>query len=281
MTTYVFPGQGSQKVGMGGELFTAFPDLVSAADAILGYSVADLCASDDGRLNQTHYTQPALYVVNALNYLQKLQADDIKPHYVAGHSLGEYNALLAADVFDFATGLKLVHKRGELMNQARDGGMAAVIGLQDKQMQHVFQENNLSLLSVANYNTYKQLVITGPKNAIAQAAPIFQKIDGVRYIPLRVSGAFHSPLMADAQQSFAAFVAQFDFKAPKIPVIANVTAQPYPDNDIAKLLTAQITHSVKWVNSIEYLLAQGETEFAEIGPGRVLTGLLRKIRNKQ
>lgn len=281
MVAYVFPGQGSQKIGMGKDLFPAFSDLVTQADAILTYSIVDLCAHDDGRLNQTLYTQPALYIVNALSYFQKLRSDTIKPRYVAGHSLGEYNALLAAEVFDFATGLKLVKKRAELMSQACDGGMAAIIGLDDEQLTKIFQENNLSILSVANYNTYKQLVITGSKAAIEQATVVFEKIEGIRYIPLKVSGAFHSPLMINAKKDFGEFVSQFSFNEPKIPVIANVTAQPYPNNRVAALLTEQITHSVKWVNTVEYLLAQGESDFEEIGPGRVLTGLIRKIYKKQ
>jgi malonyl CoA-acyl carrier protein transacylase len=124
-------------------------------------------------------------------------------------------------------------------------------------------------------------VITGPYNAINQAQTVFAQADGVRYIPLKVSGAFHSPLMADAQRQFSAYAAQFSYAAPQIPVIANVTAKPYPANEVANLLTQQITHPVRWVDTIEYLLVQGETDFQEIGPGNVLTGLIRRIRSKQ
>ena len=281
MVAYVFPGQGSQKRGMGEALFSTFPDLVSQAGDILGYSIVDLCLNDDARLNQTQYTQPALYTVNALSYYERLNTDKVEPQYVAGHSLGEYNALLAAEVFDFATGLKLVKKRGELMSQARDGGMAAIIGLDDHQLHQLFQDNHLSTLSVANYNTYKQLVIAGSKNEMDQAAGIFKKIEGVRYIPLNTSGAFHSPLMKDAQQEFKNFTAEFSFAAPKIPVIANVTAKPYEAAEVATLLTEQITHPVKWVDIIEYLLNKNETEIEEVGPGNVLTNIIRRIRKKQ
>jgi len=281
MVAYVFPGQGSQKRGMGEHLFSLFPDLVSEAGDILGYSIVDLCEHDDARLSQTQYTQPALYIVNALSYYQRLNTDKMEPQYVAGHSLGEYNALLAAEVFDFATGLKLVQKRGELMSQARDGAMAAIIGLDDKQLHELFKGNNLSTLSVANYNTYKQLVIAGSKDEMEQAGQIFKKTEGIRFIPLNTSGAFHSPLMKDAQQQFEDFMAEFSFAAPKIPVIANVTAKPYHADQVASLLTQQITHPVKWVDTIEYLSTQGETDIEEVGPGNVLTNIIRRIRKKQ
>lgn len=281
MVAYVFPGQGSQKQGMGEDLFSAFPDLVRQAEDSLGYSIVDLCEHDDARLNQTQYTQPALYTVNALSYYQRLSTDKTEPQYVAGHSLGEYNALLAAEVFDFATGLKLVQKRGELMSQACDGGMAAIIGLDDNELHQIFKENNLSTLSVANYNTYKQLVIAGSKNEMVQAAQLFKKIEGLRFIPLNTSGAFHSPLMKDAQQEFKNFVAGFSFAAPKIPVIANVTGKPYGADEVAHLLAEQITHPVKWVDIIEYLFAQGITDIEEVGPGNVLTNIIRRIGRKQ
>lgn len=281
MVAYVFPGQGSQVTGMGKELFPLFPELVAQADALLGYSIADLCLQNpDQKLNQTQYTQPALYIVNALTYFKK-QTEGIKPHYLAGHSLGEYNALLAANVFDFLTGLKLVQKRGELMSQAREGGMAAVVGLEAEKLQHTLQQQGLSTLSIANYNTYKQLVISGPRRAIEQAQAIFSQISGVVYIPLKVSGAFHSAYMTDAQRQFMQYCSQFSFASPQIPVIANVTAKPYAANDTTNLLTQQITSSVRWVDTIEYILAQGESDFQEMGPGTVLTGLIRRIRNKQ
>lgn len=282
MTAFVFPGQGSQVAGMGKDLFSVFPEMVAQADAILGYSIVDLCLQNpDQKLNQTQYTQPALYVVNALTYLKKKQTDDLSPNYLAGHSLGEYNALFAADVYDFATGLKLVQKRGELMSQARDGGMAAVVGLASEKITEILQEHQLTTLSIANYNTYKQVVISGPRMAIDQAKTIFEKISGVLYIPLKVSGAFHSTYMVDAQRQFAQHCAQFTFSAPKISVIANVTAKPYSAGEIANLLTQQITSPVQWVETIAYLIAQGENDFQEVGPGNVLTGLIRRIRNKQ
>lgn len=282
MVAYVFPGQGSQKVGMGQDLFTAFPDTVSQADDILGYSIVDLCTNDPNQeLNQTQFTQPALYIVNALAYYQKRQTDGVKPDYAAGHSLGEYNALLAAEVFDFETGLKLVQKRGELMSQAHEGGMAAVIGLSADQLNQLFQEHHFSSLCVANYNTYNQIVIAGSKEEIEQAALVFKQIESVRFLPLKTSGAFHSPFMKEAQKQFENFISAFSFSDPKIPVIANVTAKPYKSDDVAGLLSEQITHPVRWVETTEYLIAQGEADIVEIGPGNVITNLIRRIRNKQ
>jgi trans-AT polyketide synthase, acyltransferase and oxidoreductase domains len=155
MTTYIFPGQGSQVKGMGADLFSAYPSHIQQADNILGYSIARLCLEDpDNQLNNTNYTQPALYIVNALSYLKKIQEDQTTPNYVAGHSLGEYSALFAAGVFDFETGLKLVQKRGELMHQATGGGMAAVIGLQNDAVDNVIKQNALSTISIANVNSH-------------------------------------------------------------------------------------------------------------------------------
>lgn len=282
MSTYLFPGQGSQVKGMGESLFAQFPEIVTQADNILGYSITQLCLQDpNGYLNQTQFTQPALYVVNALHYLKKQNETGVKPHYVAGHSLGEYNALHAAEVFNFETGLKLVQKRGELMSKASGGGMAAVIGLKNETVQLILQKENLTDISIANQNSYTQVVISGSQHSIKNAQSLFEKAGASLYIPLKVSGAFHSPHMKDAQQNFAEFLNQFTFHPPVIPVIANVTAKPYQDHEIARCLAEQITSPVQWAPTLEYLLKQGETEFVEVGPGTVLTGLTRRIRNGQ
>ncbi len=282
MTTYVFPGQGSQVKGMGSTLFPEFPELVQKANTILGYSVVALCLEDNAdQLNKTHYTQPALYVVNALTYLKKLKATGKKPDYVAGHSLGEYSALFAADVFDFETGLKLVQKRGELMSETRDGKMAAVIGLKSDTVQSLLEKNNLSTVSIANYNSFTQVVISGPKDDIDAAQPLFEKAGVKLFIPLKVSGAFHSPLMGEAQQRFTDFLRGFTFASPAIPVIANVNAQPYQPNEVQSNLAHQITYPVQWTRSIEYLLQRGEKTFEEIGPGKVLQGLIQRIEKGQ
>ncbi|MBP6919313.1 MAG: ACP S-malonyltransferase [Legionellaceae bacterium] len=280
MSTYLFPGQGSQAKGMGNHLFKIFPEKVAAADNSLGYSIAELC-EDLERLNQTQYTQPALYVVNALSYYQKIAETNKKPDYLAGHSLGEYNALLAAEVFNFETGLILVKKRAELMSQVSGGAMAAVIGLTAEAVQTILEQENLKEVNIANYNSYAQVVISGARNLVVCTQAIFEKAGASLFIPLKVSGAFHSPLMETAQQAFKEFLTGFNFTPPSIQVITNVTAKPYQSDHIHALLAQQITSPVRWTSSIEYLLQQGETEFLEVGPGTVLTGLLRRIKNAQ
>ncbi|MCB0191370.1 MAG: ACP S-malonyltransferase [Anaerolineae bacterium] len=287
MTVYIFPGQGSQEQGMGQALFDEVAEFTiwePEIEALLGYSIRQLCLDNPHQqLKQTQYTQPALYVVNALHYLKAL-AEGQKPDYVAGHSLGEYNALLAAGAFDFMTGLKLVQKRGELMAQSREGSMAAVIGLAPEPMREALQANGLTGVEMANYNAPSQTVISGPAAEISRAEAVLNEAGARLVIPLQVSAAFHSQLMVPAAERFADFLTPFEFKALKIPVIANVTARPYPTANptetIKKMVVEQITHPVQWTDSIRYLLGKGETEFEEIGPGAVLTGLVRRIRQE-
>jgi malonyl CoA-acyl carrier protein transacylase len=282
MTTYIFPGQGSQFKGMGSELFPEFPELIQKADQLLGYSIVDLCLNNPNeQLTKTEYTQPALYIVNALSYMQKAKETTMKPDYVAGHSLGEYNALFASGVFDFETGIKLVQKRGALMSQATGGGMAAIVGLHSADVQMLLQKNELKDIVIANYNTHTQIVISGLKEAVSEAKALFIAAGAKLFIPLKVSGAFHSPYMQVAQQQFAEFLGNFNFAPPAIPVIANVTAKPYPPNQTSSYLADQITHPVEWTQSIAYLIDQGETIFEEIGPGKILTGLISRIQKGQ
>lgn len=282
MKTYVFPGQGSQQKGMGANLFEEFKDRVAEADTILGYSIQELCLTDsNNNLNQTQYTQPALYIVNALSYLKKIKETGEKPDFVTGHSLGEYDALFAAGAFDFATGLKLVQKRGQLMSRATGGGMAAVIGLKEEQIAEALKCNNLQNIEMANYNSPTQIVLSGLKQDIEYAKPIFEGIQGVQmFIILKTSGAFHSRYMEEAKREFEVFINAFQFSELSIPVISNVHARPYKQSDIKQNLVEQITHPVKWTESIRYLMGRGEMEFEEIGVGKVLTGLVRRIKNE-
>jgi len=282
MLTYVFPGQGSQSKGMGGTLFDEFKELTQHADEILGYSIKRLCIDDpDSNLGQTQFTQPALYVVNALSYLKKIQETGKKPDFVAGHSLGEYNALFAAGAFDFETGLKLIKKRSELMARATGGGMAAVIGLNKTQVEEILNQNNLYTIDIANYNTPYQIVISGPKEDIDKARTFFEAAEGVKmFAPLKVSGAFHSRYMSEARREFEIFLETIDLHSLSIPVISNVYARPYKDDRIKETLAEQINNSVKWSESICYLMGKGEMEFEEIGPGRVLTGLIQRIKRE-
>lgn len=285
MVTFVFPGQGAQKKGMGGALFDQvgqFREIEPQVDAVLGYSLRELCIEDrDNLLGQTRYTQPALYVVNALHYFQAIDAGE-RPDYVAGHSLGEYNALLAAGVFDFITGLRLVKKRGELMSAARDGGMAAVIGLSANELQDALRAAALDTLDVANFNSPQQIVISGPVEDIGRAKPVLENAGAKAVMQLSVSAAFHSRYMEDAAQEFSNYLHEFDYSPPVVPVIANVTATPYPSDNpgksIPELLIRQITGSVHWQGSVEYLLDAGEEKLSEIGPTNVLSRLIDQIR---
>ena len=280
MSVYMFPGQGSQKVGMGSEVFAEFPAYVEEANGILGCSVEELCIQGpQGRLSQTQYTQPALFVVCALMYLQKVQTSP-KPDYVLGHSVGEYAALFSAGCFDFATGLQLVKKRGELMSQAQGGGMAAIISLSPEKISQLLLENHLDGVDIANYNSPTQIVISGIKVDIESAVRVLEN-EARMCIPLNVSGAFHSRYMLHARDEFAEFISQFQFSNTTIPVVSNVTARLYDQSNIANNLISQINSSVRWVESIEFLLNQGQSDFLEIGPGTVLTSLVRQIRQAQ
>jgi len=288
MIAFVFPGQGSQKRGMGQSLFDEVHEYAAVereVDRILGYSMRKLCLEDaDNRLQETQFTQPSLYVVNALHYY-KAVSQGTHPAYLAGHSLGEYNALLAASVFDFLTGLRLVKKRGELMSQARNGSMGAVIGLNADLIARLIKENGLASLDVANFNSPSQIVLSGPVEDIKRAGPIFEKGGARMYMPLRVSAAFHSRYMTDAAKAFADFLASMSFSAPQIPVIANATAQPYPVLDasetVKSLFFEQMTNSVQLSQNIRFLIAKGVTQFSEMGPGNVLTRLVQQIQQEE
>ena len=272
----MFPGQGSQHTGMGTELFHLFPQYVECANDILGYDIVDLCLHNNiNLLQQTNYTQPALFVVNALSYLKHIQEKSI-PDIVLGHSLGEFNALFAAGVFDFEAGLQLVQKRGQLMSNCVGGGMAAVIGLFYEEVEKILLNNSLDL-DIANINSASQIVISGQASTIEQAAVLFED-EFATYITLKVSGAFHSRYMKSTQQAFLTFAEKFKFNSPEKVVISNVTALPHIEGSILDLLVEQITKPVKWYESISYLLERGECSFVELGPGKVLTNLLKGIK---
>ncbi|QMT60572.1 ACP S-malonyltransferase [Legionella sp. PC997] len=276
MTTYMFPGQGSQAKGMGIELFSHFPEQIKQADDILGYSIKDLCLNDPKQqLGNTEYTQPALYIVEALSFLARA-AEEPLPQYLIGHSLGEYAALFAAGAFDFVTGLKLVQKRGELMAKASGGGMLAVINLPEDRIKFLLRVNGLDSVDFANFNSPKQIVLSGLAADIAKANELLAS-EALMCVPLKVSGAFHSRYMQGAADEFAQFIAPFEFAPLKTQVIANVTAEPYSDKMIKDNLVKQIVHPVRWTETVSYLKNQGETVFIEVGPGKVLTRLVTQI----
>ncbi len=279
MKAFIFPGQGSQFKGMGKELFKQFPSLIKEADAILGYSIENLCLDDPKKqLSLTQFTQPALYVVSALAFLAEAQSGS-KADVVAGHSLGEYAALFAAGVFDFATGLKLVKRRGELMGQIKvEGGMAAILNTDETTIRSILEKARLTGIDVANFNTPKQTVIAGQKKDLIAAEKAFQRAQAT-FVPLNVSAPFHSRYMETAAAEFAQFLQQFTFSEPKIPVIANVSARPYQASAIKDLLARQISSSVKWTETVNYLLGQGVNDYKELGPGEVLTKMVGTIKS--
>jgi len=272
-TAWLFPGQGAQQRGMGGELFERFGALTAIADEILGWGVADLCLHDrEGRLRNTAFTQPALYVVNALAYRARIDDGEPEPDFLAGHSLGEYNALHAAGVFDFSTGLRLVRQRGALMARAEGGAMAAILGMSEAEVCGLIDRHRLEL-DIANLNAPTQVVVSGPRAAVRTAQARFELEGCHAYVILPVSGAFHSRWMRPAAEHFAAHVAELELLRPRIPVVSNVLARPYPDEGIGRLLIEQIVRPVRWTETITGLVESGVERFEEVGHGAVLTKL--------
>jgi malonyl CoA-acyl carrier protein transacylase len=282
-TICLFPGQGSQIHGMGADLFERYADWTAEADHILGYSIRTLCLEDPrNELGRTQFTQPALFVVNAMKYRARQESGKPAPDFVAGHSLGEYNGLHAAGVFDFATGLRLVERRGRIMAQVSGGGMAAVIGLDPGRIQALLDQTDAGRrLDVANFNSFDQTVIAGPTADLASVQPQFEQSGARAFIMLNVSAPFHSRYMREPQAEFGRFLTGFPLRPPAVPVIANATARPYEADAVQDTLARQIGHSVRWLDSMLYLLDQPAPEFEEVGPGTVLAKLLGQIKRRK
>lgn len=288
-TAYIFPGQGSQAVGMGRALAEAFPaarDTFAEADAILGFPLSGLCFDGPAeQLTDTINAQPAILTTSiaAWRAWRVAQPELSPPCCVAGHSLGEYSALVAAGALDFADAVRLTRARGELMAEAgrlRPGSMAAVLKLDDDRVAALCAQaatESGDIVQVANYNAPGQVVISGGPAGVAAATALL-KAAGGRVLPLAVSIAAHSALMASAAHEFARRVAATPLRTPAIPIIGNIQAQPLPTADeIRTELVAQLTQSVRWTASIQYMAAAGAAQFIEFGPGEVLTGLVKRI----
>jgi malonyl CoA-acyl carrier protein transacylase len=268
---------------MGADLFDRFSEWTAQADALLGYSIRELCLDDPrNELVQTQFTQPALFTVNAMMFRARAEDGQAAPEAAAGHSLGEYNALLAAQVFDFATGLQLVARRGAIMSAVRGGGMSAVIGLTPDAIARVLGESDAGRrLDIANMNSFDQTVIAGPKADLTVVEEPLQHAGARGCIPLNVSAPFHSRYMRAAEEEFTTFLSGFQLAPPRFPVIANATARPYETADLRETLGRQIGSAVRWLDSMLYLLDRPGAEFAEVGPGTVLTKMLAQIRKKR
>ena len=285
---YVFPGQGSQSTGMGLDLYNAYNSargVFDEADASLGFSLSRLCfEGPEEELTKTHNVQPAILVVSiaGLKALETAAIADLPlPAFLAGHSLGEYTALVAAGALGLADAVLLVRERGRLMYEAglkNPGSMLAVIGLDEETVKDVCLQTGTE---ISNVNCPGQIVISGAVQALAEANRLGKTKGARAMIPLKVSGAFHSALMDPIIAEFGKIIANVRFRSPDIPVISNVTAQPLTDVDsIKKELVKQLRNCIQWQRSVEYMTRSGVATFYEIGPGRVLSGLIRRINSE-
>ena len=282
MNAYVFPGQGSQFSGMGKDLYDRYKvakTLFKSANEILGFDITKILFEGTKEdLQQTRVTQPAIYIHSVI--MSKVLGNKFRPDALAGHSLGEYSALTAAGTISFDSGLKLVSQRAEAMQKAcdlEDGTMAAILGLEDEKVVEICDQIE-GLVVAANFNCPGQLVISGCTDAIASACEIMKSSGARRALVLTVGGAFHSPLMEPARIELANAIENTDFASPICPVFQNVVANAVTDPlAIKKNLVDQLTAPVRWTQSVEKMVALGVNHFIEVGPGKVLQGLIRKI----
>jgi [acyl-carrier-protein] S-malonyltransferase len=273
-TAWVFPGQGSQAIGMGADLLgrPAAEEALDRAAAILGWSVLDVCNGDLEILSKTFYTQPCLYVIEALLVDGLREQGQAAPSYLAGHSLGEYVALYAAGVFDFEAGLRLVQRRSELMSRSMEGMMAALMGFDRGELDAAIAATAGVVL--ANDNNPGQAVISGTTEGVQH---ILDTVKLKRGVPLKVSGAFHSPLMTEASAEFQSSLDATEFAVAQVPILSNVEPEATTDPELLRArLSKQMTGSVRWTETSQALAALGVSNVVEIGPGKVLTGLIKR-----
>ena len=282
MKAYIFPGQGAQFVGMGKELYESSElakELFEKANDILGFSITNIMFNGtDDDLKQTNVTQPAIFLHSVI--LAKVLGDNFKPEMVAGHSLGEFSALVAAGALSFEDGLTLVSKRANAMQKAcelQPSTMAAILGLDDFTVEDICQRVS-DVVVPANYNCPGQLVISGSIAGVDKACELLLAAGAKRALKLNVGGAFHSPLMEFARVELEAAILATEIKEPICPIYQNIDAKPYKDvASIKHNLIAQLTGSVKWTQTMQKMLADGASEFIEVGPGNVLQGLVKKV----
>ena len=282
MKAYIFPGQGAQFPGMGKDLYENFPvakEMFEKANDILGYRITDLMfAGTDEDLRQTKVTQPAIFLHSVI--LAATLGENFKPDMVAGHSLGEFSALVANKALTFQDGLRLVYARAIAMQkacEAEPSTMAAILGLEDAKVEEVLAGIE-EVVVPANYNSPGQLVISGSFKGIEIACEKLKEAGAKRALPLKVGGAFHSPLMEPARVELAAAIEATEFKSPVCPIYQNVSARPFTIRaEIKANLVAQLTSPVRWTQTVQNMVADGATAFIELGPGNVLQGLVKKI----
>jgi [acyl-carrier-protein] S-malonyltransferase len=285
MNAYIFPGQGAQFSGMGLDLYESSPlaqELFEKANQILGFNITDIMFEGSAEdLKQTKVTQPAIFLHSVI--LAKTLGDSFKPDMVAGHSLGEFSALVTNGTLNFEDGLKLVSQRAQAMQNAceiQQSTMAAVLGLEDAVVEKICAETE-GVVVAANYNCPGQLVISGDINAIDNACETLKEEGARRALVLPVGGAFHSPLMEPAREELAAAIENTAFSKPNCPIYQNVTANAVTEETAIKTnLILQLTSPVRWTQSVQQMIADGATHFTEVGPGKVLQGLVRKINRE-
>ena len=285
MKAFVFPGQGAQFVGMGKDLYEANPmakELFEKANEILGYRITDIMfEGTDEDLKQTKVTQPAVFLHSVISAM--CMGDDFKPAMTAGHSLGEFSALVAAEALSFEDGLRLVYARAMAMQKACEAApstMAAIIGLPDEQVVEICKQVSTedNVVVAANLNCPGQVVISGNIEAVNEACAKMKEAGAKRALPLKVGGAFHSPLMQPAKDELQEAIENTEIKAPKCPVYQNVDAKPHTDPaEIKANLIAQLTSSVRWTESVQNMIADGADDFTECGPGKALQGMISRI----